>query len=124
MKLEREERSLMSSWVPSAEIKHPDTRTEGSRKPGRVRDCNRRRRKALQGGEPDASRSSRKWPASQGLRSAGAEAFSPSSSPSPSFSVLGPQAGHCTWSFQGIISFHLEAILYEEDTIITFSLQI
>lgn len=114
----------MSSWVPSAEIKHPDTRTEGSRKPGRVRDCNRRRRKALQGGEPDASRSSRKWPASQGLRSAGAEAFSPSSSPSPSFSVLGPQAGHCTWSFQGIISFHLEAILYEEDTIITFSLQI
>ena len=41
MKLEREERSLMSSWVPSVEIKDPDTRVEGKRKPGGVRDCNR-----------------------------------------------------------------------------------
>lgn len=54
MKLEREERSLMSSWVPSAAIKDPDTRTEGSRKPGGVRDfkrgCNTGKKPYLQGG--------------------------------------------------------------------------
>lgn len=67
----------MSTWVLSVAIKDPDTRIEGSRKPGGVRDC---KRGCNTGKRPYKVRARcfpelQEMPASRGLRSAGAQPF-------------------------------------------------